>query len=215
MMATELGRCFSLIGKALIESRCAWDWYRDYFGRVPTPVSIFEGKATIAENAQDKAAAARGRVGQTGIGDGPQFDANRLLIEAAQDRYNQAVFYELGRNSGSSTSSSARSALRDRRSVQHRLCHGTRFYSMEATGTVGAPWDDNIDFDAFRHLSLIDILDRYLADPQLNWQNTLEANKGRPACRTGWPDIILAAAFFHRIRRDYGHGGGCTGASGN
>ena len=82
-----------------------------------------------------------------------------------------------------------------------------RFYAMEATGTVGAPWDDNIDFDAFRHLSLIDILDRYLADPQLNWQNTLEANKAPPGLPNWMAGYHLAAAFFHRIRRDYGHGG--------
>jgi len=153
----------------------AWDWYRDYFGRVPTPVSIFEGKATIAENAQDKAAAARGRVGQTGIEMGPS-SMNRLLIEAAQDRYNQAVFYELGRNFwffneqlGAIRAPVIGGVFNTGFATVHR------FYSMEATGTVGAPWDDNIDFDAFRHLSLIDILDRYLADPQLNWQNTLEA----------------------------------------
>lgn len=185
----------------------AWDWYRDYFGRAPTPVSIYEGKTTIAENAQDPAAAARGRPGQTGIEMGPG-SMSRLLIEAAQDRYNQAVFYELGRNFwfyGDQLGAIRAPVIGGVFNTGFATVN--RFYAMEAAGVVGAPWDDNIDFDTFRHLSLVDILDRYIADPKLNWQNTLEANKAPPGLPSWMAGYHLAGAFFHCIRRDYGLAG--------
>lgn len=185
----------------------AWDWYRDYFGRAPTANNAYQGKTTIAENAQDPAAAARGRIGQTGIEMGPG-SMSRLLIEAAQDRYNQAVFYELGRNFwffNDQLGAIEAPVIRGVFTTGFATVH--RFYSMEAAGVVGAPWDDAIDFDAFRHLSLIEILDRYLADPSLNWQNTLEINKAPPGLPSWMAGYHLAGAFFHRIRRDHGHAG--------
>ena len=71
----------------------------------------------------------------------------------------------------------------------------------------------NIDFDAFRHLSLIDILDRYVADPQLNWQNTLEANKAPPGLPNWMAGYHLAAAFFIAFAATTDTA--ATGASGN
>ena len=71
---------------------------------------------------------------------------------------------------------------------------------------MGGPWDDKLDFDGFRHSILIDMLDRYLADRKLTWENTLAVNKA-PPYPYGWTADHLAAAFFHRIRRDHGHAG--------
>lgn len=186
-----------------------WDWYRDMFGRAPTPVSTgtVEGRSTIAENAQDPAAYARGRVGQTGIEMGPS-TMSRLLIEAAQDRYNQAIFYEFGRNFWFFDAQLG--------AIPAPVVGGVfttgfatvnRFYAMEAKGLAGAPWDDAIDFDRFRYLSLIDTVDRYLADPKLNWQNTVAVNRAAAPPHDWIEGYHLAAGFFHRIRRDHGFAG--------
>ncbi|MBM3530804.1 MAG: hypothetical protein FJX62_22225 [Alphaproteobacteria bacterium] len=186
----------------------AWDWYRDMFGRAPAANNLFEGRTIIAENAQDPAAAARGRVGQTGIEMGPD-SMHRLLIEAGQDRYNQAVFYELGRNFwffneqlGAGMPAPVVGGV-----FTTGFATVNRFYSMESKGIVGAPWDDKIDFDRFRYISLIDTVDRYLADPKLNWENTVALNKPAPGPH-GWiAGYHLAAGFLHRIRRDHGFAG--------
>lgn len=186
----------------------AWDWYRGYFGRAPTPTPsrTHAGKATIVENAQDPAAFARGIIGYTGIEVGPS-SMNRLLSEAAQDRYNQAVFYELGRNFWFFNDQLGAMAPTANGGVfTTGFAHVHRFYSMEAANLVGAPWDDKLDFDGFQHSILIEMLDRYLANNSLTWDNTLAANKA-PANPYGWTADHLAAALFHRIRRDHGHAG--------
>lgn len=180
----------------------AWDWYRGYFGRAPTIHSTHAGRATIAE-VDGTCGGACGLLGLTGI-EVSSPTMSRLLMEASLDRYNQAVFYELGRNfwffadplqpmpKGAFTTGFA---------------HVHRFYSMEAAGLVGAPWDDNLDFDGFRHLILVELMDRYLADRTLTWENTLGASRV-PASPYPWiSENHLAAAFFHRIRRDHGHAG--------
>jgi serralysin len=180
----------------------AWDWYRGYFGRAPTPYSTHAGKTAIAE-VSGTCGAACGQLGVTGIEMSTE-TMNRLLIEANLDRYNQAVFYELGRNFwffADPLQAMPKGAFTT------GFAHVHRFYSMEAAGLVGAPWDDNLDFDGFRHVILVELMDRYLADRSLNWQNTLGASKV-PASPYAWiSENHLAAAFFHRIRRDHGHAG--------
>jgi len=179
----------------------AWDWYRGYFGRAPTPHSTHAGKTAIAEVA-GTCGAACGLLGFTSIEMSTK-TMNRLLIEANLDRYNQAVFYELGRNFwffAEPLQAMPKGAFTT------GFAHVHRFYSMEAAGLVGAPWDDNLDFDGLRYSILVEMLDRYLATDALTWENTLAANKAPPN-PYGWTADHLAAAFFHRIRRDYGHAG--------
>jgi hypothetical protein len=181
----------------------AWDWYREFFGRAPTPSRAYAGKATIAEAIGGTCGAACGLLGHTGIEmSGDTLD--RLLMEAHGDRYNQAVFYELGRNfwffadplqampGGAFTT---------------RFAHVHRFYAMEVKNIVGAPWDDNLDFEKYRHAILVDLMDRYLADKTLTWENTLAVGK-LPKTPHNWMTVPhLAAAFYHRIRRDHGFAG--------
>jgi serralysin len=178
----------------------AWDWYRGYFGRAPATSSTYAGKTTIAE-VSGTCGAACGLLGYTGIEISSE-TMNRLLIEANQDRYNQAVFYELGRNFWFFAD---QLQAMPKGAFTTGFAHVHRFYAMEAAGIVGAPWDDNLDFDGFRHAILVELLDRYLADSSLSWQNTIGVDK----LPSGSPDWMsgahLGAAFFHRIRRDHGH----------
>ena len=87
------------------------------------------------------------------------------------------------------------------------FAHVNRFYAMEVQGIIGGPWDDNLDFEGLRHVMLVDLMDRYLADKTLTWENTLAVGKV-PKNPIPWIYIPhLGAAFFHRIRRDYGFAG--------
>jgi serralysin len=184
----------------------AWDWYRSFFGRSPSNYRIHAGKATIAE-VEASCGAGCGFIGNTGIEIAAP-TMTRLLVEASQDRYNQAVFYELGRNFFFCTDAlGAMAPFANGGVLVTGFAHIHRFYSMDAAGLTGAPWDDNLDFDGFRYFVLVELLDLYLADKTLTWENTLAVDKV-PKNPHYWISAAhLAAAFFHRIRRDHGYVG--------
>jgi hypothetical protein len=173
----------------------AWEWYSDFFGVTPAPNKLHAGKPTVAEVANQGFA-----YWATGMEILPS-STTLLLNEAARDRYNQAAFFCMALNFWR-----VELALGKVDAFRFGFAHVHRFHSMDAAGITGAPWDDNLDFDHFRHSILIELLDAYLADRNLNWQNTLAADKA-PANRHGWGAAELAAAFFHRIRRDHGAAG--------
>ena len=125
----------------------------------------------------------------------------RLLDEAAGDRYDQAVFYELGRNFWFFDGQLGRIP-----SLTTGFAIANRFYAMETSGLVGAPWSGSVGFDTFRYSILVELLDRYLSDTTLTWQTTLVQNKA-PANPHGWNGNDLAAAFYHKIRADHGDAG--------
>jgi len=184
----------------------AWDWYRDFFGRTPVTNRTHAGKSTIAE-VEPNCGAGCGLIASTGI----QLSSatmSRLLMEATQDRYNQAIFYELGRNFFFFADPlRAMAPFANGGVFVTGFAHVHRFYSMDAAGVTGAPWDDNLDFDAFRYFILVELLDLYLADKTLTWENTLSVDKV-PKNPYYWiSGAHLAAAFFHRIRRDHGLAG--------
>jgi hypothetical protein len=124
-----------------------------------------------------------------------------LLKEAARDRYNQATFFLMARNFWAYDA-----PLGAIGAFRFGFAHLHRFYSIDGARGTGAPWDDNLDFEHYRHSIVIEMLDRYLADPTLNWQNTLASDKAPPN-PNGWGAGELAAGFFHRIRRDHGRDG--------
>jgi serralysin len=184
----------------------AWDWYRGFFGRAPVNYRTHAGKSIIAE-VEASCGAGCGFIGNTGI----EISAptmSRLLTEAAQDRYNQAVFYELGRNFFFfSDQLHAMAPSANGGVFVTGFAHVHRFHAMEAAGLTGAPWDDKLDFDDFRYFILVELLDLYLADKSLNWENTLAVDKV-PRNPHSWISAAhLAAAFFHRIRCDHGLAG--------
>jgi hypothetical protein len=173
----------------------AWEWYADFFGARLSVTRSHAGKVTIAEVANQGFVYAA-----SGIEILPS-STTLLLNEAARDRYNQAAFYCMGLNFWG-----AEEQLGKIDTFMWGFADVHRFHSMEGSGITGAPWDDKLDFDHYRHSLLIDMLDRYIADGTLNWQNTLAADKG-PANPHGWGASQLAGAFFHRIRRDHGRAG--------
>ena len=176
----------------------AWDWYRGFFGP-PKTLLTHAGKPTIAEVVKTCGAGC-GYLGATGI-ELDQRTMGALLADAADDRYQQAVFYEMGRNFWHfGPQLGTISALTTGFAIVNR------FYAMELCGLMGAPWNDKMGFDTFRHTILVELLERYLADRTLDWRNTIAAGKP-PANPHGWGDTDLGAAFYHKIRVDHGFAG--------
>jgi hypothetical protein len=148
----------------------AWDWYRQYFGRSPMAYKSHAGKTTVAEVASPRVVDGSGGIELASS------TVDLLLKEAAFDRYNQATFFIMGRNFWAYDGPLAQLGP-----FRQGFAHVHRFYAIDGAGVTGAPSDDNLDFDHYRHSIVVDMLNRYLAD--------------------------LAAGFFHRIRRDHGQDG--------
>jgi hypothetical protein len=129
-----------------------------------------------------------------------------LVKQAARDCADPTVFYELGRNfffCYDQTESKSNYKL------SGGFAHVNRFYSIDGAGPVGGRWmvgtPEEQDYDEYRYDMLIDLLKRYLADPKLNWQNTIGAGKMPPnPYKWGFQTNCVMAAFFNLIRRDHG-----------
>jgi hypothetical protein len=173
----------------------AWEWHSEHFSARPKKIQQYAGKVPIAEVSD-----AGLNSGGTGIEIAPSA-VGALLTEASRDRYNQAPFFLMARNFWP-----AESQLGAIDALEVGFGHVHRFYSMDGARVTGAPYDENLDFDHYRHTVLIDMLNRYLADRSLNWQNTLAADKA-PNNPNNWGAGELASAFYHRIRRDHGTAG--------
>jgi hypothetical protein len=173
----------------------AWNWYGEYFGRSPAAYKSHAGRTTVAEVPSPRVVD-----GSAGI-ELASSTVDLLLSEAVHDRYNQATFFIMGRNFWAYDP-----PLGPIGAFKLGFCHLHRFYAIDGVGATGAPWDDHLDFDHYRHSIIIDMLNRYLADRMLTWQNTIAVNKA-PDNPNGWGAAELAAGFFHRIRRDHGQDG--------
>jgi hypothetical protein len=187
------------IERVLSAADRGWDWYKDMFGRAPTPYWQHEGKATIAE-VPDTCGAGCGQTGFTGIEMLPTY-ADLLLDQAVHDRYNQLIFYEFGRNFFF-----FREPLGQLSALITGFAHVNRFYCMDAIGVIGGPWGDGLDWEVSRHDVLVDLLDRYVADPELTWRNTIAEYKA-PENPRKWDGAAFAASLYYKIRRDHGSAG--------
>jgi hypothetical protein len=188
-----------VIGRILAAIDRAWDWYADMFGRTPTPSRQHSGKATIAE-VSGSCGAGCGLVGFTGIEVAPRY-VGLILDQAARDLHFQLVFYELGRNFFF-----YREPVGQLDALITGFAHVNRFYCMDAIGVMGGPWGDGLDWEVSRHDVLVDLLDRYIADPKLTWRNTIAEYKA-PENPRKWDGAAFAASLYYKIRRDHGSAG--------
>ncbi len=185
------------VDRVLSAADRAWEWYRDFFGGMPTPVSTYAGKSTIAE-VPTTCGAACGYLASTGIELTP-WTVDHTLKSAALNLYDQVIFYELGRNFFFFGDPLGR--LHD---FVTGFAHVHRFHAMDACSLAGAPWDDKYNFEDYRKAMLIGLLNIYEADKKLTWWSTLAADKCPPN-DYGWSSgDFLAAAFYERIFRDHG-----------
>ena len=182
----------AIVDRVLSAIDRAWDWYYGFFGRMPQPLYVHAGKTTIADVAKTCGAAC-GMLGATGI-ELTSWSMDFLLKAAAQGRYDQAVFYELGRNFFFFEGTLGRIGA-----FVTGFAHVHRFHAMDACSLIGAAWDGKHDFQDYRDAMLVKLLDTYQADNALTWTSTLAANKCPPN-KYGWSTAdFLAAAFFEKI----------------
>jgi hypothetical protein len=190
-----------MVMKALVSSvNRAYFSYRQFTGQIPVPLpsTVLEGRAIVAE-VPDGATCGAGCafLGLTGIEltsttFATLYDGIRLRGE-----YDQAVFYELGRNFW--FYSPQLGALGP---FVTGFAIANRFVSMERAHLDGGPFGV-LPFEEFKSSIVNDLLDNYLADPTLDWRNTLLLNVGPPNPH-GWGAADLAGAMMYRIYAENG-----------
>ncbi len=174
--------------------------YRQFTGQTPAPLSttFLDGRATVAEVPDGATCGAGcGFLGFTGIEltattFGALYEGIRL-----HRQYDQAVFYELGRNFWF-----YQKQLGALDPFVTGFAIANRFVSMERAHLEGGPFG-TLPFDEFKRSILTDLLDDYLADPSLDWRNTLLLNVGPPNTH-GWGAADLAGAMMYRIYSEHG-----------
>ena len=176
----------------------AYGFYKRCTGALPIEQqqTFLDSLSTIAEVPQTCGAGC-GYLGATGIE--IQTDYFDVMYNAIsnEDQYDQVLFYELGRNFwlyGSQL------AYQDFGPFTTGYAVFMRFLAMEAAGLKGAPFGA-YSFPEFKK-AVTDLVDLYLADPSLNWDNTLGAAQGVPGAFGSNNDLF--ASFCLRLRRDYG-----------
>lgn len=174
--------------------------YRQFTGQTPQlhPPTVLEGRGTVAEVPDGATCGAGcGFLGLTGIElAATTFDTLYDGIHLRR-QYDQAVFYELGRNFW---------FYQDQLGALDPFVTGfaiaNRFVSMERAHLEGGPFGA-LSFEEFKRSIVTDLLDDYLADPSLDWRNTLLLNVGPPNPH-GWGAADLAGAMMYRIYAENG-----------
>ena len=177
----------------------AWRVYEQITGSDPEmyPPTTLNGLDIIAE-VPGTCGAACSYLGYTGTEiDSTSFNTlyNGVLNS---NQFDQALFYEFGRNFwfyddelGALTPFATGFAV------------ANRFVSMDRTGVKGGPFNGTLPYAQFEQSILTTLLQTYLGDASLNWQNTLAANYVPPTGES-WTVDDLAGSMIHRIYADYG-----------
>ncbi|HEX5181718.1 MAG TPA: immunoglobulin domain-containing protein [Allosphingosinicella sp.] len=176
-------------------------YYQDATGFTPAPQSTYKLKLTVAE-VPDTCGAGCGFLGLTGIE--LQTDTFAALYSQVQasDLYDQAVFYEFGRNFWSLSPQLEYKAPDRGDSVVTGFAVFMRFMAMDAIGVSGAPFNGQ-PFAQFR-ADEEQMVDLYAADPTQTFQNTLQVGRPQANNPSGLEATDLFASFLFRLRRDYG-----------
>lgn len=178
-----------------------YDVYRSFTGRSPTPLAstTYNGTLTVAEVPNGATCGAGcGYLGFTGIELTSDTFARSYGELGSTGRYDQAPFYELGRNFW---------FYGDQLGALDPLVTGYaiagRFISMDEAGLPGAPFNGVLPYEEFRRSIVVDLLASYRADPSLDWTDTLAVGRA-PDNPYGWGAADLAAGFFYQIYADHG-----------
>jgi PKD repeat protein len=173
-------------------------FYKSCTGMDPTPYSpTFIDSCTTIADVPATCGAGCSYLGFTGIEMlNTYFD---VMYNAINDnnQYDQVDFYEFGRNFWFY---GPQLAYKTNDPITTGYAVFMRFMSMDAIGVNGAPFNSwtYATFEA----NVKNLIDTYLADPSLNWANTLGVGQGIANSGLGATDLF--ASFCFRLRRDYG-----------
>ncbi|MCH8513317.1 MAG: S8 family serine peptidase [Kiritimatiellae bacterium] len=194
----------AMVVNALVSNlEAARGFYAQSTGREPGLFFQYNGLPTIAEVPNGSTCGAGcGYLGFTGIELTQTVFTD--LYEGVRDRneYDQAVFYEMGRNFWFYDDELAYpDSGDDFWVIPTGYAVFMRFMSMEAAGVAGGPFngDDFQDFEA----EVRGLLGTYLADESKDWGNTLRSGQG-VANGMGLGGTDLFASFLLRLTDVYG-----------
>jgi len=174
-----------------------YDFYKRCTGREPTrfPNTFINNRTTVAR-VDATCGAGCGYLGATGIELLNSF-FDVLYTEILNNNlYDQAVFYEFGRNFWFY----GNLAYKQNDPVTTGFAVFMRFMAMEDIGVQGAKFG-NMTFTEFRN-KVQGLLPLYLANSSLNWSNTLGAGQGVPNSGLGGADLF--ASFCWYLKNTYG-----------
>jgi serralysin len=183
----------------------AYTQYHAITGREPTPwgPTFINGRSTIAEVPDGHTCGAGcAYVGFTGIEIMSTYFGVLYDGYVQHGQYDQIPFYELGRNFWFYGDHLAAAGFDP---FLTGFAIANRFISMELAGVPGGPFG-SLDFATFKRSIVVDLLTSYLADPSLNWENTLKTNQAPPN-PYGWGAADLAGGMLYRVFQDNGLSG--------
>ena len=178
----------------------AYDYYEQTTGREPALYFNYNGLGTIAV-VPKTCGAGCGFLGATGIElVNPTFD---VLYSGVRNNneYDQVVFYEFGRNFWFYGDQVEYKGSDNTGSITTGYAVFMRFMALEATKVTPGPFNGT-DFSVFQ-AEVEGLLDLYLADPSLNWNNTLRLGKA-PSNSLNLGATDLFASFLFELRELYG-----------
>jgi len=184
--------------KWLKAADATYEYYQSCTGREPgnSTQTFINNRTTIAE-VPSTCGAGCGYLGSTGIEMQNTYFQVMYNAIANYNQYDQTMFYEFGRNFWFY---GKQLQYKENDPVVTGYAVFMRFMAMEHAGIKGAPFGA-WSFQTFR-TKVENLVDTYMADPTLNWANTLGAGKGVPGSDLGATDLF--ASFCFRLRRDYG-----------
>jgi chitodextrinase len=178
----------------------AYRYYRNTTGHTPGNYFTYNGKLSIAD-VDDTCGFACGFLNVTGIE--IQRDGSDILYNGVEknNQYDHVVFYELGRNFWGFGPKLEFKEPDNSDAIVTGFAVFMRFQSMEAVGIEPAPFG-SVPFKEFK-TQVQGLVDLYLADPTLNWENTLKISRApNNILNLGGTDLF--ASFLYRLKRDYG-----------
>ncbi len=181
----------------------AYRFYEHATGRKPSLLVNYNGKLSMAQ-VPGTCGAGCGLVGGTGIEILDSF-FDLFYDRVKQDnQYDQVPFYELGRNFWFFGNKLASGSSLFGRAASTGYAVFMRYESMAATGVAPAPFR-NLPFSELVEDNT-NMIDQYLADPGLTFENTLALDLGGVTTpKLGLNGgASLFASFLIRLKREYG-----------
>ncbi len=181
----------------------AWRYYRAATGRAPMPYRMFDDTATIAvvPSTCNGITTDCGFLGATGIEVTPPIFDDLYSGVHLRSEYDQTIFHTMGRNFWFFTEQLEYKGEDNTRTVTTGYAAFMRFMAMDAAGAAPGPIYGQ-DPTLYR-AGLVALLDRYLADPTLNWENTLRIGRA-PANTQGMSGPEFFASFLFALKERYG-----------
>ena len=177
-----------------------YNFYYSCTGQYPncyTNVTCFNGKSTIAR-VDATCGAGCGYLGFTGIELLNTYFDNTYTRILNDNQYDQAFFYEFGRNFWFYDS---KLKYTSNDPIVTGYAVFMRFMAIESLGLNGAPFNGTLDFNTFKN-QVRNLRVTYMADSSLSWANTLGVGQGVPS--SGWGATDLFASFCFYLKENYG-----------